>query len=123
MFRQIITAVFLLAFLSQTFYKAVIVMDYYTNTAAYAKNCENKARPKLHCNGKCQMMKKLQEEEKKEQENAERRMGINEVISSRSFFTAIDDRKSMLIIYSYFHTDSGYPVDRSYTFFHPPGLA
>lgn len=123
MFRQIITTVFLLAFVGQTFYKAVIVLDYYTNTAAYAKNCENKARPKLHCNGKCQMMKKLKEEERKEQENTERRLGLNEVISAKSFFTIITDRRGALITYSYFHTNSGRPVDKSYTIFHPPGLA
>ena len=33
----------------------------------YAKNCINKARPKLHCNGKCQMMKKMRKRKKKKQ--------------------------------------------------------
>lgn len=51
------------------------MLDYYTNTASFAKNCINKARPMLHCNGKCQMMKKLQQEEKKEQQYPESRSG------------------------------------------------
>jgi hypothetical protein len=35
-----------------------IRLDYLLNRASFVKNCENKARPALHCNGKCQMMKK-----------------------------------------------------------------
>ncbi|HJU45470.1 MAG TPA: hypothetical protein VJ647_01750 [Chitinophagaceae bacterium] len=121
MFRQIIATILLLAFVFQTFYRTVIIMDYYTNTAAYAKNCENKARPKLHCNGKCQMMKKIKEEEKKEKEDAERRVVKNEVISSRSFFASIlyievkEDR-------TYILHDTGSPVDIAVSFFHPPSL-
>ena len=45
----------------------------YLNTAVFAKNCENKAKPALHCNGKCQMMKKMQETEKREQQLPERK--------------------------------------------------
>jgi hypothetical protein len=120
MFRQIVTTIFLLAFVSQTFDKVLIVVDYYTNTTAYAKNCENKTRPQMHCNGKCQMMKKLKEEEKKEQSTTERRLGLNEVVSSGSFFTFITDRESTIITPSYFYTNSGRPIDKSYIIFHPP---
>lgn len=87
---KIITAlVFLATFTCQTFYKAFIVFDYAANTAAYAKNCENKSRPKMHCNGKCQMMKKLKEQEKKDAQNPDRKSeNKNEnILSSKSFFT------------------------------------
>lgn len=58
------------------------MFDYFTNTGAYAKNCENKARPAMHCNGKCQMMKKLKQEDKKDAENSERKAeNKNEVIT------------------------------------------
>jgi len=50
------------------------MVEYYTNTAAFAKNCENKAKPTLHCNGKCQMMKKMQAAESKQQQMPERKM-------------------------------------------------
>jgi len=88
MLKLITATVFLLAFASQTFYKAFIVFDYAANTKAYARNCVNKSRPKMHCNGKCQMMKKLQEEERKDAQNAERKSeNKNEnILSSRSFF-------------------------------------
>jgi hypothetical protein len=73
MFKQV-TAVVLLAALSlQILNRTVIYIGYYANMAAYAKSCENKARPVMHCNGKCQMMKKLQQEEKKDSQLPERK--------------------------------------------------
>jgi hypothetical protein len=51
--------------LTQTFSKWMVVLEYSLNKEFIAqKLCENKAKPKLHCNGKCQMMKRLAEEEK-----------------------------------------------------------
>ena len=61
------------------------------NPEAFAKNCVNKAKPKLKCHGKCQVMKKMQEEEKKEQENQERKWENKiTVLSSKSFFCNIE---------------------------------
>jgi hypothetical protein len=51
--------------LSQTFSKWFVVLEYHLNKEFISqKLCVNKAKPKLHCNGKCQMMKRLAEEEK-----------------------------------------------------------
>jgi hypothetical protein len=51
--------------LTQTFSKWMVVLEYSLNKEFIAqKLCEIKAKPKLHCNGKCQMMKRLAEEEK-----------------------------------------------------------
>ena len=123
MLKQI-TAIFLLiAFSVQVFNRTVIVLDYYTNTNAFAKNCENKALPMLHCNGKCQMMKKLREEEKKNQQNPERRAeNKNEVLSSRSFFTSLPLGKPAVsdIVYSYLHISI--PKEPYTDIFHPPDL-
>lgn len=73
MYRQIAAILLFFAFAAQTFDRTVIVLGYHGNTAAYAKNCENKARPQLQCRGKCQMMKKLQEEENKKEQSPERK--------------------------------------------------
>src|SRR5262245_61157718 len=60
--------------LGQTFSRFFIVMDYQLNKEYIAKNlCVNKEKPKMQCNGKCHMMKKLAQEEKKDQENPERK--------------------------------------------------
>ncbi len=57
----------------QTFQKSLILTDYVVNRAAYLKSCINKAKPKLRCQGRCQMMKKMQAEEKKESNVPERK--------------------------------------------------
>jgi hypothetical protein len=112
--------ILLLAVLGQTFNQGIYYLDYLADKATYAKNCVNKARPPMHCNGKCQLMKKIQEEEKKEQQAPEMKLAKMEVISSKSWFvTAIpvllSDTHQYNIIYK-----NGSPVDQSYSFFHPP---
>lgn len=124
MFRQIAAIFLLIAFTAQVFNRTVIVLDYNINTAAFAKNCENKAKPMMHCNGKCQMMKKLKEEEKKEQQSPERKAdNKNEVVSSKSFFTTLSFQKLSLQneFPSYFNPSISKGI--SSEFFHPPGLA
>jgi hypothetical protein len=69
MFRQLTILILLLSFSMQSFYNVAIVAEYLLNPDKYAKVCVNKALPQLRCNGKCQMMKKLKEEENKEREN------------------------------------------------------
>lgn len=73
----------------QTFSNAVIVGGYYLNTNEYAKNCINKQNTWMHCNGKCQLLKKLNQEER--QENQAQKAASAEVISSKSFFCAVPE--------------------------------
>ena len=97
--------------------------DYYTNTSKYAKNCVNKAKPKMHCNGKCQMMKKLQQEEKKDQENPERKSENKSevVLSSKLFFASVVLPQTDLKSATKFYTQSnGNSIDHSFDIFHPP---
>jgi hypothetical protein len=119
MFKQLTAFILLFALVLQTLNKAVIYIDYYANTAAYAKNCENKARPCMHCNGKCQMMKKMKQEEKKDNQDPERRGDQNEVLSSRSFFCSF----TPLVISTkktYFGFSDARLQAMARTHFHPP---
>ena len=110
----------LIAFAAQSFSGAFIQLGYAINPAAFAKYCVNKAKPKLQCNGKCQMMKKLREEEKKEQQNAEQRSELKvQVLSSHSSFCSIPSANFLTVRKIYF--ERKYPLsDISYAFFHPP---
>lgn len=122
MFKQLTAAILLLAFTVSTFNKAAIVVGYFANTAAFAKNCENKAKPQLHCNGRCQMMKKLKQEEKKETRNPERSMKYqDEVLSSRSFFASLSFFKHKHSS-SFADRHTTLPEQRSNDIFHPPGV-
>lgn len=55
------STIFLLvnAMLFQTFPKTLVMLDYYLNTNTYASYCVNKDKPKMHCNGLCQLDKKM----------------------------------------------------------------
>lgn len=69
-------------------------------------------------------MKRIQEQEKKEQEQAPQMKLANkaEVISSKSFFP---DYKEVALVHNkpvYYIVNSGTPVDRPHFFFHPPDL-
>ena len=112
------------AFSAQVFSQATIVMDYYANTTAYSQKCENKARPQMHCKGKCQMMKKLKEEEKKEQQTPGRKAEQkNEVLSSKSFYTHLPIEKTHISSrYSLFHLIT-LPTTIPGSIFHPPAFS
>jgi hypothetical protein len=123
MYKKIITLMFLLSFAGQTFSRMVIIIDYYVNTGSFAKNCENKAIPLMHCNGKCQMMKKIKEENKKDQEYPLRKLeNRNEVISSKSSFCTLHNLTPAPAFNFELILISGSVVDRSYSIFHPPAL-
>lgn len=50
-----------------SFSKGIIWLDYQLNKDFISQNlCINKSKPKLHCNGKCQLTKKMAEEEKED---------------------------------------------------------
>jgi len=122
MFKKITALVVLMAFVGQTFSAPFILLDYYTNTAAYAKNCVNKALPKMRCNGKCQVMKKMREEERREQENSQRQEAIKfQVLSAKSFYPQLiypdaTDLEAVKNYTPYLFVISSFPAD----FFHPP---
>ena len=118
--KQLAVLFLLAAFAVQTFNSAALVVSYYTNTKSYAANCENKAKPMLHCNGRCQLLKKLKQEENKEKQSPERKSErkVN-VLSSKSFFAVI--RQASIIPSGNFSLlQIGELSDIPGEFFHPP---
>ena len=120
MLKNIAVIPLLIAFAAQSFSGAFIRLGYAINPAAFAKYCVNKAKPKLRCNGKCQLMKKIKEEEKKEQENTERKLDYKvTILSSKSFFATINLVVTPYKI-TYPRTACSATVHRSLAVFHPP---
>ena len=123
MVRILLVCTLLVAFAMQTFQRGLIVLDYYTNTASFARDCYNKARPIWHCNGKCQMTKKLRQEEKKDQQNPERKSeNKNETVSSTSYFASISLGLPAEPAKTYPRNSDPSLSDRSYAIFHPPAV-
>lgn len=124
MYRQLLSILFLLAFAVQTFQQSLIVGSYYFNNAVYAKNCENKAKPSLGCKGKCQMMKKLQQEEEQQAPapgmKAEQK---GETFSSLVYNTIIQTPETTANRCFSFAFTTGTPASFAMGIFHPPSFA
>jgi hypothetical protein len=107
--------------LSQTFTQEFYYLSYLVNQSAFEKNCINKAKTWLHCNGKCQLMKKIVEHEKKEQQTPEMKLaGKTEVLSSSSFYAILPPSPIVIILRQYINHEIGSATDQPSSFFHPP---
>jgi hypothetical protein len=119
--KKIFTFLLLAAFAAQCFNNVFIVVDFYANQKKIAATlCENRYRPMLHCDGKCQLAKKFKQEENKNNQNPERKPeNKNEVFFSQSFFPTACN---FAIVFSqqYFILPGGKPIDKSSLVFHPP---
>jgi len=111
----------LIAFFAQSFNQSFVVFGFYANRSYYASICENKTRPVLHCNGKCQLAKKLKQEERKDQQNPQRKLeNKNEII----FYSNLPGSPSFLPMAKehYFSYSEKHTIDFSFPVFHPPSV-
>lgn len=118
MWKPFLAALLLLSTALHSLNRVMIVGGYYTS--AYAKNCENKASPKMKCGGRCQMMKKLKADEKKDQLPSSRLS--EQVLSSKSFYASIHSLNTAHLIHCSNYLVTHLPVSIT-DFFHPPGIS
>jgi hypothetical protein len=86
--KYMVGGTWLLVLVLQVFSKPLLVADYYLQTQTYLANCVNKAKPQLKCKGKCQLMMKMAEDQKKnEPTKVEETVTI--VLSTKSFFPVV----------------------------------
>ncbi len=123
MYKQSIALLFLFAFLTQMFSKAIIVGSFYANQSYIAKNlCENRKKPKSCCEGKCQLKKRLNKETNEDKQNSERKASKeSEVLSTITLYNHQITPISENISTCFLALESDKPIDRSYSIFHPPG--
>jgi hypothetical protein len=120
--KLIFTTMLTLAFVLQMFNRYFIFLGYQVNQEAYIKNCINKARPALRCKGKCQMLSKLKQEEKKDQNNPDRK-GEKKDVTPQYINTTAN-----VVVLSNISFSSAYPpqindltiVHKSFATFRPP---
>lgn len=117
--RILFAITLLFAFMLHSFQHLITIADYYVDQAAYAKNCVNKYRPKLNCNGQCQLMKKIEKQEKENQEPTLKLSLKQEVISARCFYPSLQVWSEVISLQHeacYLGSLSQQPR----TYFHPP---
>lgn len=115
--------ILILLLLTQTFSKWFVVLSFNLSRDYIAKNlCENRDRPKLNCKGNCVLMKKMKQEQKQEQNTpAPVKIEIGSIVlSSRSFFATAVPPVFLSNIPYVMAGDSGKPIDRTISIFHPP---
>lgn len=71
MWRKHLIAILVIFSLAlQSFRHYTLLAEFYLNQDYIAKYlCENRDKPQLHCNGKCQLKKKLQNEQQQQNSN------------------------------------------------------
>jgi hypothetical protein len=105
--------------------RGIILLSYFTNKQAYERYCVNKARPQLHCDGKCQMAKKIKAEEERDQKDPLKNSLSSEVtmINENHFVSIQPEFIALIIRKDIFPHSIGNVVDRSRSLFHPPNAA
>ena len=121
LYRKVVVVLLLAAFTIITFSQSFITLDYFLQKDFIANNlCINKAKPQMHCNGKCQLMKKLKQEQKKDQENPIRKTDTKKQVFYSSSF--IPDLKDNSLRKSYPFLIVKKTIDRNCTLLRPPNL-
>ena len=112
----------LTALMAQTFSRSIAMADYMVNLDAYKKACINKAKPKLQCNGKCQMLKKVKKQEGDSEASAPvlKLNQLEVVLSSKSFFPILTIIATNNASSYYTYTDD-FSSNYLGAIFHPPG--
>lgn len=108
--------------MAYSFSNIVIVADFYINQDYIAANlCVNKDKPWMHCNGKCQLCKKVETENKKDQSGPERKSENKvETLSANSFLTRLQSFSAPVFKQQYPLVNAGRPVHKASDIFHPP---
>ena len=121
--KLIAVPILMFLLITQIFSKYFVMLSFQLNRDYISKNlCENRYRPQLHCKGNCVLMKKIKQEQQQEQ-NAPcpGKTEISTIIlSSRSFFAAAVPLVFTSTLSYVMVADSGKPIDRAFSIFHPP---
>jgi hypothetical protein len=118
--KKFLSIFLLIAITFNVFSKAIVWANYEINKSEITrKYCENKAKPKMHCDGKCHLKKQLNEEEKKEKNEGSKES--KEKIESH-FFVQVNFSfpiQAATFKTQYFYSPN-YSYSHSHSVFFPP---
>lgn len=124
-FLKKLTAIFaLVGTLLQTFNQVVIVTRYYANKDYIAKNlCENRNKPKMHCDGKCCLKKKLAKEGK-DQAPSPKNQKSEQTVNLFCSNTKLEIKPFAVVIIAnhYFNRNDLRTSSFHHSVFHPPAV-
>ncbi len=119
---RIITFFLLVIIVCSTFNNNIIMLSFYCNQNYIAKTlCINRDKPQLHCNGKCQLQKKIIQQESKDKQLPDKRNENHiQVLFSKSFFAQLNISSGSIIKKQFHITDSCLLDLCMHSIFHPP---
>lgn len=125
MLRIPLVILLILSMLTQSLSRGIIVLSYFTNKQAYERYCINKAKPQLHCDGKCQVAKKIKDEEARDQKDPLKGSSFSEVvmIDQHHFATVVLIAPGQSSVAKLFPLSIGCTRGHARSLFHPPGAA
>jgi hypothetical protein len=120
-FGQLIVSVVLFAMMLQCFSKMIVVAEFYANRDYIARNlCINRLNTAVHCEGRCQLDKRILQDERSNGDKEVRQDSRNEVLSSKSFYPSLVVPAAVFVGREYPIFAGSQPVDRPLSIFHPP---
>ncbi|MCU0352230.1 MAG: hypothetical protein MUD08_00605 [Cytophagales bacterium] len=122
--RQTILSLLVMAVLLQSFGSVGVFVSFKLNQGYIAaKLCENRAKPKMRCNGKCYLAKKLKQAEQQQQaDNQKSKAELNWICEAFSAIFAQNAIQPSVLHHTAFHICS-LPSGNPGGCFHPPSVA
>lgn len=119
--RRLAIGCVLLALILSIFSKAFVIADFYANQDYIARRlCMNRNNTAIRCEGKCQLDRRLQQENKDKDNPESKPDNRNETISSRSFYLTGFHFYRQPTILPYPDLSPAHPIDQPSVHFHPP---
>jgi hypothetical protein len=122
--KNILTIFLMGIFISHELSRPLVLADYLINLEKYKQACINKAKPKLMCNGKCQVMKKMNggKETKDTDTPPQKPTGQFHVLSSKSYYPELlKITPSSKPLFGFY--DVNYALEHIPSIFRPPAFA
>lgn len=88
--KQVLSVLLVCCILGQTSIRTAWTLHYQWNRAVYLKNCENRDKPNLHCDGKCYLKKKMAVSENSNPKEPQLPQGFREIKDIQLYFESCD---------------------------------
>jgi hypothetical protein len=88
--KQLFIFLLIVSVSGQAFVRTAWTLHYQWNRAVYLKNCENRDKPNLHCDGKCYLKKKMAVSENSNPKEPQLPQGFREIKDIQLYFESCD---------------------------------
>ena len=88
--KQVLVFFLISCIASQAFVRTAWALHYQWNRAVYLKNCENRDKSDLHCDGKCYLKKQMAASENSNPKEPQLPTGFHQIKDIQLYFESVD---------------------------------